>query len=68
MDTTIVCCSNTILDATFKALIKKIEEDITAIPHGVFMIPARKGSRLSDADKLAGKKYSLRCNYYSDNT
>ena len=32
MDTTIVCCSNTILDGTLKALIRKIEEDIKATP------------------------------------
>jgi len=32
VDTTIVCFSHTIFDGTFKALIKKIEEDIKAIP------------------------------------
>ena len=32
MDTTIVCCSHTILDGTLKALIRKIEEDVKATP------------------------------------
>lgn len=32
MDTTIVCCSNTILDGILKALIREIEQDITANP------------------------------------
>ena len=32
MDTTTVCCSHTIQDGTLKALIRKMEEDIKAIP------------------------------------